>query len=68
MEKEEFRTMILAACDDNHKEEIEDWLIKAEQEFEHMARVTKFPIERIRASYNLFGIGLGLAQEDEPTK
>lgn len=65
MKKEEFRNMIISGGGEEHSQEVNEWLEKAEMEFERMAKATKWPIEKIRSCYNLFGIGLGLGQEKE---
>jgi len=63
MEKEEFRRMIHVATNEEHRQEVDKWLDYIEKEFEHMAEVTKWPIERIRSIYCMFGIGMGLGRE-----
>jgi hypothetical protein len=51
--------------EERRKESIE-WVKNLEAEFEVMSKATWWPIEKIRGIYNLFGIRLGMAfQNDE---
>jgi len=68
MQKEEFRDMLLEIVDENHHQEVDEWLEGAEKEFERIAKATDWPIEKIRGFYRLFGIGMGLARSSENTK
>lgn len=59
MQKEEFRNMLLEAIDEEHHQEVDEWLENAEKGFERIADATKWPIERIRGFYKLIGLEIG---------
>ena len=46
---------------EEHRKEVIEWLKNLEAEFEVMSKSTGWPIEKIRETYNLFGIRLGMA-------
>lgn len=51
---------------EEHREEAIEWLKNTEASFEAMSKATGWSIEKIREIYNLFGIHLGMAlQNDE---
>jgi len=62
MEKEEFRNILLDAIDEDHHQEVEEWLENAEKGFERIAKATNWPIERIRDFYKLIGFEIKVAQ------
>ena len=64
MEKEEFRDMLIEAIDEEHRQDVEEWLVNAEKQFEKIANATNWPIGEIRSFYRPIVFEIGLRQGD----